>query len=232
MSVAASMDRGAILMTESAFRELMVFPEGAHRILIRRPDGMPLSEAKAFVQAVAGVPAVLDPDSSERPANDVMTWSELQPMLAQWLQSVEGVVVVMYFIVYFAVGILILNAMLMAVFERIKELGVLKAIGYGPLQIVAMMAGEAMLQATVATGIGVLLAAPFMWYLQTHGIDVGVLGGVQMAGMTMPAVWHGRYSVDTASVPVVMLYFIAFGAVIYPALKAAWVRPVEAMHHQ
>ena len=64
------------------------------------------------------------------------------------------------------------------------------------------------------------------------GIDVGVLGGVQMAGMTMPAVWYGQYAVETAQVPILMLFFIVFAAVIYPAIKAARISPIEAMRHR
>ncbi len=129
-------------------------------------------------------------------------------------------------------GILILNAMLMAVFERIREFGVLKAIGYGPLQVLSMMIAEGMIQAVVATILGFILAAPGMWYLATYGINVGVLGGVQMAGLTMPPVWQAHYTLETVRVPVLMLFFIVFFAVLYPALKAAWIRPVEAIHHQ
>jgi ABC-type lipoprotein release transport system permease subunit len=162
---------------------------------------------------------------------DVMTWKEINPFLAQWMESVSSVIVIVYLIVYVAVAILILNAMLMAVFERIKEFGVLKAIGYGPFQVMGMILAEGMLQATVAMCIGLVIAAPGMWYLQTYGINVGVLGGIQMAGMTMPAVWQGHYSVGTSGMPVVLLFFVVFCAVIYPAIKAAWVKPVEAMHH-
>lgn len=237
MSVASSVDRSTLLLTEKTFRQLMVFPEGAHRIIVRRPKEVPLEEAKAVVQRIVGVPA----DGAEvagaagsvaGPVNDVMTWKELSPFIAQWMESVSGVVAVIYFIVYVAVAILILNAMLMAVFERIREFGVLKAIGYGPFQVFAMMVLEGLYQAAVALVIGLLLAAPAMWYLQTYGINVGVLGGIQMAGMTMPPMWYGRFAFDTAVVPVFMLFFIVFVAMLYPAAKAAWIRPVEAMHHQ
>ncbi len=122
--------------------------------------------------------------------------------------------------------------MLMAVFERIREFGVLKAIGYGPFQVLSMMLIEGLVQAGIATAIGLLLAAPCMWYLQVHGINVGVLGGMQMAGMTMPPIWKGLYTVENLQVPVVMLFIITFVAVLYPAAKAAWISPVEAMHHQ
>jgi putative ABC transport system permease protein len=227
MSVAASMDRGAIVMPAPTFREMMVLPEGGHRIIVRRPEGVELLDARAQVAAIAArhVPADGLPV-------DTMTWRELNPMLATYLQSVESVVVVFYFIIYFAVGILILNAMLMAVFERIREFGVLKAIGYGPLQVLGMMVAEGMLQALVATVAGLVLAAPGMWYLSTYGIDVGILGGMAMAGLTMPAVWMGAFTVQSAITPIVMLFFISFGAVIYPAVKAARIAPVEAMHHQ
>lgn len=239
-SVAAGMDRGTILMPESTFRALMVLPDGAHKIIVRRPAGVALDEAKRAVQEIVGieideagnpiVPPATEPPAE--PSNDVMTWTEINPFLAQMLDSVSGVVVVVYFIVYVAVGILILNAMLMAVFERIREFGVLKAIGYGPFAVLAMMLAEGMMQAFIATVIGLALAAPAMWYLAVYGIDVGVLGGVQMGGMRMPAIWRGDYSVETVQVPIIMLFVIVFVAVLYPALKAAWIRPVDAMTHQ
>ena len=153
-------------------------------------------------------------------------------MLAQYIDSVAGIIVVIYLIMYLAVAILILNAMLMAVYERIREFGVLKAIGYGPVKVASMMVAEGFLQALVACGIGAVIAAPCMWYLSTHGIDLGRLGGMEMVGLTMPAIWKAYYAVETSGAPVFLLFFIVFGAVIYPALKAAWISPIEAMHHQ
>ena len=248
MSVGAGTDRGAILMTETTFRELMVFPEGAHKIIVRKPRDVELDAAAAVVRHIvdppdedeaAVVPGSADaapPDAgvaeADGPGLDVMTWKEISPFLATWVESVSGVIVVVYLIIYMAVAILILNAMLMAVFERIREFGVLKAIGYGPTRVLAMMLMEGMLQAAIATVAGLLLAAPAMWYLQVHGIDVGVLGGVRMVGMSMPAVWRGYYTIGTVQTPVIMLFVIVFLAVIYPALKAAWIKPVQAMHHQ
>ena len=153
-------------------------------------------------------------------------------MLAQYIDSVSGIIVIVYLIVYLAVAILILNAMLMAVYERIREFGVLKAIGYGPVKVASMMVLEGLLQACVACVVGAIVAAPCMWYLSTHGIDVGRLGGMEMVGLTMPAIWKSYYAVETSGPPVFLLFFIVFAAVIYPALKAAWISPVEAMHHQ
>lgn len=231
MSVAAGLDRSAILMTEDYFRELLVFEEGAHKIFVRKPRDVELNDAAAVVRGIVdevqadAAPAALTPV-------DVMTWKQVSPFLAQYIDSVSGVILIVYFIVYVAVAILILNAMLMAVFERIREFGVLKAIGYGPFQVMSMMLMEGMVQASVATVIGFALAAPGMWYLQVHGVNVGSIGGMEMAGMTMPPIWNGHYTFEVVRVPVIMLFVIVFFAVLYPAIKAARLKPVDAIHHQ
>ncbi|MEO0600769.1 MAG: FtsX-like permease family protein, partial [Myxococcota bacterium] len=188
------------------------------------------------VELEAKVHSLTNPDAEplEVPtyAVAVQTWKELNPFLAQYLDSVQQIIVIMYLIIYLAVAILILNAMLMAVFERIREFGVLKAIGYGPVTVAAIMIAEGFLQAAVACVVGAIIAAPAMWYLSTYGINVGALGGMEMSGLTMPAIWKSHYSLETSGVPVVLLFFIVFGAVFYPAVKAALISPVEAMRHQ
>jgi ABC-type antimicrobial peptide transport system permease subunit len=219
LPVAASTDRGTIFMTEGMFRELMVVPTGAHRIIARAPAGVSLDDAGAAVAAMA-------PDAHVR------TWKQLNPLIAQMLDAVQVQMAVVYFVLYFAVGILILNAMSMAVFERIRELGVLKAIGYGPGQVLVMMLLEGLIQATLAAGLGLLLAAPCMVYLQVHGLDVGGLGGTGMMGLTMPALWHGKYTLEVVRVPIGMLFGVVLAAVIWPAVKAARLSPLDAMHHQ
>jgi ABC-type lipoprotein release transport system permease subunit len=218
-SVGAGVDRSGVLLTEPAFRDLMVLPDGVHKLVLRAAPGTTPEQAAASAQALA-------------PGAKVMTWAELNPILAQMLGSVRVTLVVVYLVIYVAVAILILNAMLMAVFERVREFGVLKAIGYGPGQVLLMMLMEGLLQAVVATAIGLAVAAAPAWYLQTHGIDVGALGGVSMVGVTMPPVWRGVFSPVSVQLPVVLLFFIALVAVALPAAKAAWIRPVEAMRHQ
>ncbi len=219
MTVAAGTDRGGIFMTESAFRDLLALPEGAHKILVRLPKDTDLLAAKAVIEPLA-------------PGAEVMTWMEISPLLAQMLQGVQAQIMIVYFIIYVAVAILILNAMLMALFERVREFGVLKAIGYSPLQVFSMMMLEGLIQATVALGAGAAVAAPAMWYLAVYGIDVGALGGVTMVGMTMPAIWRAEFTPAVVSVPVIMLFFIVIAAVLIPATRAAMLSPVKAMSHQ
>lgn len=219
MGVADATDRTAIFMNAKVFRELMVFPEGAHQLIVRRPDDVELEAAAAAVRGVTG-------------DLEVKTWKELMPVVASMLESTQGLIVIVFFIIYIAVGILILNAMLMAVFERIREFGVLKALGVGPLRVVNLILVESAIQTVIAIVAGVTLAIPGMWYLGNIGINVGKLGGMSAMGLALRPVWYGIYDFDTLSGPLAMLVFIVFFAVLYPALKAAWIRPVEAMRHQ
>ena len=109
------------------------------------------------------------------------------------LESTSSLIAIMFLIFYVAVGILLLNAMLMAVFERIREFGVLKAIGTGPGRVFALIMVESGLQAMIALVIGTLLAIPGMWYLSTYGIDMGGLGGTDMMGVAMrPVGWGSK----------------------------------------
>ena len=218
MGVADATDRTAIFMNAQAFRELMVFPRGAHQVVVRRPEDIELETAAATVLGLSG-------------DLDVKTWKQLMPVAASMLESTQGLILVVFFIVYIAVGILILNAMLMAVFERIREFGVLKALGAGPLHVVSLILVESAIQAGVAIGAGVTLALPGMWYLSHVGINVGKLGGMSAMGLAMRPVWYGVYNLDTLKGPLAMLIVIVLLAALYPALKAAVIRPVEAMRY-
>ncbi|MBN1336094.1 MAG: ABC transporter permease [Deltaproteobacteria bacterium] len=216
-SVASGTDRGTVFMLADAFRELLVLPDGAHEIVVRRPPEVTLDDAKAAVEGVAGEGA------------RVMTWREIQPVVGQMLDSTEAMMTVIYLILYLAVAILVLNAMLMAVFERIREFGVLKAIGAGPFRVFGLILVESLLQAALATVVGGALAAPAIWFMATRGIDVGAIGGIDMMGVALRPIWQGIYTPQNLRLPVILLFVIVTLAVLYPALKAARIQPVQAM---
>jgi putative ABC transport system permease protein len=217
-SIGDATDRAGVFMTADAFRELFVVPTGVHQIVVRRPEGIELESAAEVVRtAAAGL--------------DVQTWRELMPTIASLLDSARGVMLAMFFIVYIAIAILILNAMLMAVFERIRELGVLKALGVGPAGILGLMLAEAAIVTGLAVAVGVVLGVPTLQYLAIHGIELTTIGGMSIMGIAMDPVWRAELSVGAVTAPVGALVVIVALAVAYPALKAAFIDPVEAIHH-
>ncbi len=215
--VSEAVDRSGVYMVDEAFRELMVVPEGAHEIIVRR-GAHELPAAAAAVRALA-------------PELDVQTWRELRPTMASMLDSAVGAMMMMFFIVYAAIGIVILNAMLMAVFERVRELGVLKAIGVGPGGVLRLIVLETLFQTGIAIVLGVGLAIPANAYFSTHGIDLGG-EGLSVMGSTIDPLWRSHVTLATYTTPVIALVAIVLVAVAYPAAKAALIEPIVAIRHQ
>jgi len=218
-SIGAVVDRAGVFMTAEAFRELFIVPVGVHQIVVRRPEG---TELDVVAEVVRGAALGLD----------VRTWRDLMPTLASLLDSARGALIMMIVIVYIAIAILILNAMLMSVFERIRELGVLKALGVGPGGILGLMFAEALIVTSIAVAVGIALGAPTLYYLATEGVELTSLTGMSIMGVAMSPVWHADMRASTFAIPVAVLVGVVGLAVVYPALKAALIDPVRAIHHQ
>jgi ABC-type lipoprotein release transport system permease subunit len=217
-SVSDTTDRSAVLMNEAAFRDLLVMPEGVHQLIVRRPEHMELARAAEFVRAVA-------------PNLDTRTWRELMPTVASMLDSSRSLVLVVFGTVYLAVSILVLNSTLMIVFERVREFGLLKALGVGPFGVLGLVLLENGLEMALALTVGLALSWPGIHYLSRVGIDVGRLGGLSVLGHAMPPIWYGVYSWWSLIGPTVVLIAMVLLGLLYPALKAARIRPAAAMRH-
>jgi putative ABC transport system permease protein len=223
-SVGDITDRTGVFMTADSFRELLVVPEGAHQIVVRRPPEIDLETAAHRIKDLAGEHLAAE--------LEVKTWRQLLPTIASMMDSARGVMIATSAIVYSAVGILILNAMLMAVFERIREFGVLKALGVGPFDVLRLILLETGIQTGGAILVGLALSVPSILYLSHTGIDLGRLAGISIMGVALDPVWRAAISVRVFVAPILMLTVIVGTAVVYPALKAALIRPVDAIHHR
>jgi ABC-type lipoprotein release transport system permease subunit len=206
-------------MTEEAFRLFFELEDGTHQIIVRQLEQSNLESAASSIRKLA-------------PDLEVKTWRELMPTMASMLDSTRGLIQIVFFIVYLVVAILILNAMLMAVFERIREFGVLKALGVSPQFVLKLVLIESGLQTMLAVALGITLSLPGLWYLTRFGIDVGRMGGISVMGIAVNPVWYAFVTSYTFVGPVITLVILVFAAVLYPALKAARISPVEAMTHQ
>ena len=84
----------------------------------------------------------------------VMAWPELAPELADYVQFNRGITFVLFFIFFLLAVIGIMNTMLMAVFERTRELGMLMALGMRPVQVIGLILAEAAGLAGGQSGFG------------------------------------------------------------------------------
>jgi len=220
-SISEVTDRGGVFMLTDSFVDFYAMWGDAHRLVVRRPVGTELPEALAEVKKI-----------TEGQALEIKSWRELSPILATMIDSALQLLQLGFLVIYVAVVILLLNAMLMAIFQRIREFGIMKAIGVSPGSVLQLILIEGAIQALVAVALAFMLSIPALWYLVNVGIDLGSLGGVSMMGMSLDPVWRGVVSAKTFTMPLTTMLIIVVMGILYPAIKAARITPLEAIHHQ
>ncbi|HEX7406227.1 MAG TPA: ABC transporter permease [Candidatus Binatia bacterium] len=215
------MDRGLVLMSLSSLQELLhLAPGRIHEV------GIKLHDATEAV-AVAGT---LEAELGKTLPVRVRAWPELAPELAAYVQFNRSVTVMLFFIFFLLAVMGIMNTMLMAVFERTRELGMLMGLGMRPVQVVGLVLAEATGLAVVSLVLGVALGAPLLWYLQVHGLELGgVANEISVAGVPVGHLWYGRQDFSAYSQAALGLAITAVVSALYPALRAAHYRPTEAL---
>ena len=161
---------------------------------------------------------------------EVHTWRELLPFQMAYLKILDGFMWIWYLVVFVAMGFGIVNTTLMAVFERMREFGLLKALGMKPWWILREVLTESFLLLITGMAIGNLLGFVCIYALSGSGIDLSALAaGAEYAGMTRiiyPAIELKDVFMSNFIVLVLGILVSA-----YPAVKAARFTPVEALAH-
>jgi ABC-type lipoprotein release transport system permease subunit len=217
-----AMDRGLVIMSLSSLQDLSALtPNRIHEIGIELYD----------VKEAATVASALQIRLSKILPVRVSAWQELAPDLANYVQFNRGVTFVLFLIFFLLAVIGIMNTMLMAVFERTRELGMLMALGMRPVQVIALIMAEAAGLAVASLLVGGAIAAPLLWYLQEHGLDLGGATGevVSVAGVVVGHLWYGRQDFSAYSQAGEGLAATALVSALYPAWRAAHFRPTEAI---
>jgi len=159
--------------------------------------------------------------------SEALSWLELDPYLATMMQVMDGFVLVWMVVIFLALSFGLVNTLMMAVFERIREIGLMRALGMRPSAIVYQILVESLMLLILGLLAGNLLAISTIIPLK-DGIDVSIVSeGMEMMGassMLYPVLqWPDLL---LANVVVIVLGIITS---LLPAWRAAQYRPVEAL---
>lgn len=163
---------------------------------------------------------------------EVLTWDQAVPEFVTLIEFDQAFSYFYVLIIMLIVVLGITNTFLMAVMERVREIGLLSALGLTPRRIGTVILLETLFLTAIGMAIGLALGLAGHTWMVNYGIDLGAVAGadMEMAGLTLDmAVIHshidpGRWIVGS----VVVFVFILLSA-LYPAWKATQMAPSEAM---
>jgi putative ABC transport system permease protein len=213
----ARLDRGGGHLHIDDMQSLLVLDDAAHEITLRVHDGDNLVATKAVISANPGAA-----DSTVR------TWAEVDPQVEKMLAMNQSMNFVIMMIVLVVAGIVVLNTMMMVVYERTHELGVLQALGMRPGGVLKLIAMEAMCLTTVAVGLGLILGGLLDWYFVSYGVKF-LEGDLTFAGVRFSGRMHGVVEANMIVITVLSAYAISMLASGWPAWRASRLQPTEAM---
>ncbi len=161
-----------------------------------------------------------------------LPWFEALPDLAGFVAMKEGGNVVLQAIITVLIAAGIFNTLFVSVMERMREFGILAAIGFSSRQLFALVLWESLWVGLCGIAAGILLTAWPYYYLSTTGLDITAMSGgaqTQVAGVTMaPIMYIGLYPPHALVIAGAIL-LATLTAGLYPAYKAGRVVPVEAI---
>ena len=163
----------------------------------------------------------------QNPNYQVKTWTQLNEILVFLEDFANAYLMILNLIVMGVVATVIVNTLVMSVFERTREIGILTAIGMKGRQIVALFLAEAGMLALGGLAFGLVLG----WGLSTYFGNVGVyFGDLGISGFYLGDRIFPYLTMDSAVNLTIMSLIITLLASLYPARLAARMEPVEALH--
>jgi putative ABC transport system permease protein len=139
------------------------------------------------------------------------------------------------FILLFIASLGIINTMLMAVFERTREIGMFSAMGMNPSDINRLFIYEGGLIGLWGSLLGCILGALGSWYLEVNGISIAAAGETaqKLTSSIFPLkdIFYANLTLDPLVMTFVLGTVMSLLASLYPASKAAKLNPSEALKY-
>ena len=159
--------------------------------------------------------------------SEVKPWGQLDTYLGLMLGVMDGFVLVWVIVIFLALSFGLVNTLMMAVFERIREIGLMQALGMKPSAILYQVVLESLMLLVLGLLIGNALA--FVSVLPIRdGLDLSVVSqGMEMMGVS--SVLYPALKLKDLAMANVVVIILGILTSLLPAWRASQYRPVEAI---
>lgn len=198
---------------------------------------LPLAKAQTITQAENHASTIFilleDGEQTAAVANafqgpnyEVLTWMKMNELMLQTEDMANAYIVILYMIVLAITASVIMNTLIMAVFERTREIGILAAIGMKGRRIMAMFLAETTLLAIGGILVGLILGGLVVAYFSQYGFYIGNMG---LTGILIGNTIYTDLTLQDTVTLTVTAFAITILAGLYPAILAARMEPVDAL---
>jgi putative ABC transport system permease protein len=193
-------------------------------------------------EAVTEIAIVLnDPDTYRFVANElkdrypgleIRHWANIDPSLFYALEFLERNLVFLVGIIILGVSFGLLNTILMSVLERVREFGVLMAVGMKKIKVFGMVVLETSMVSVIGGVLGLISSYGLVEYLHRRGVNLAGYGGEGLEAYGFAAIVYPE--VEPVFYFKIALLVVAFSiaAALYPAWKAIRLVPAEAVRQE
>jgi ABC-type lipoprotein release transport system permease subunit len=189
------------------------------------------TEIAVTLRQLGQEPAVIAALPRAVPGIELETWATRFPELQQAINTKGGVMNVFGVIILVIAAIGILNLLLMAVFERTREIGLLSALGLKPGQISLLFVLEGALMGALGVALGVVLGLAINGGLGVVGLDYSKFASLTEYTALISGRVYPTLGLDKLAQRAVTVFVIAILASFYPAREAARGEPARALHY-
>jgi len=195
------------------------------------------TEIAVYLAQVGQEPPVVETLGALLPGYEVDAWNTLDPTLTDMMEMEDQIMSVFGLVILLIAGVGILNLMLMAVFERTREIGLLAAMGLKRGETVLLFLLEGVMIGLVGALAGCLLGGAIGAYLGQVGIDwAAIYGGTDLSDFgdmfgLMGDRLYVRIGLGTLIRRALTVGIISALASLYPAWQASKREPADALHY-
>jgi putative ABC transport system permease protein len=190
-----------------------------------------VTEIAISLKQIGEEPAVMNALRPSLAGAEIVSWQTSFPELEQALATKGGAMNVFSVIIMVIVGIGILNLLLMAIYERTREIGILGALGLKPYQISILFVLEGVLMGVVGVAAGVVLGLLINGVLRQVGLDFAQYSSLSSYMALISDKIYPAWGVDKLLQRTLTVLIITALAALYPAREAAQREPSEALHY-
>lgn len=188
------------------------------------------TEVSIFLQHIGQEADIISGIKSQLTGYEIESFQANYPDLASAINTKGGVMNVFSVIIIAIAGVGILNLLLMAVYERTREIGVLGAMGLKPRQISLLFVLEGTMIGLVGAAVGIVLGLALNLYLMKVGMDFGSMSGAASYMALIQGRVYPTLGTEKLVMRATMVALISAIASLIPAAEAGRREPAEALH--